>query len=315
MGTKTYHQAPNNNQNNNISTRLISVIVLSYNSSDTIIDTLDSILKQDYTPIELIISDDCSTDKTVELTNNWIAKHKHRFLKIKTLTAQQNRGITANLSAAILTANGDYIKPIAADDVLNTHSLTALSVALSSGFDIAAGKAEACIFESNALKPRYIFPSTEKLASYQSISNKDLSEIVACNPFAAPAVMYRKSSYFAASGIDERFKHLEDWPLWVRIFQNGGRAIGVDDVVVRYRISPKSISNQSITFKNKDYLYDLFNFYFWYQLKHSNISNKIVLGVEAIKNLLAATIFHKRPNAYRTTRALNLLSRIFIKNK
>ena len=41
---------------------LVSVIVISYNSSETVLETLESVKKQTYQNIELIVSDDCSTD-------------------------------------------------------------------------------------------------------------------------------------------------------------------------------------------------------------------------------------------------------------
>ena len=52
--------------------KLVSVVVLAYRSADTIIETLESIKKQTYPKIELIVTDDCSPDNTVEVVENWI---------------------------------------------------------------------------------------------------------------------------------------------------------------------------------------------------------------------------------------------------
>ena len=49
---------------------LVTIGVLSYNSSKTILDTLDSAYKQTYNNIELIVSDDCSSDFTCSIVNN-----------------------------------------------------------------------------------------------------------------------------------------------------------------------------------------------------------------------------------------------------
>ena len=59
---------------------LISVVVFSYNSSSTIIETLDSIYAQTYKNIELIISDDGSSDDTVKKTQRWSKSKCNRFL-------------------------------------------------------------------------------------------------------------------------------------------------------------------------------------------------------------------------------------------
>lgn len=56
--------------------KLVSVIVMSYCSADTIVETLDSIKNQTYPRIELIITDDCSPDRTIQVVQDWIAVNK-----------------------------------------------------------------------------------------------------------------------------------------------------------------------------------------------------------------------------------------------
>lgn len=76
---------------------LISVVVITYNSSNTIIETLESISRQSYPNIELIISDDCSKDDTVNKAQNWINSNGVKGLVI---TAVKNEGIPANVNSA-----------------------------------------------------------------------------------------------------------------------------------------------------------------------------------------------------------------------
>ena len=52
---------------------LVSVVVITYNSAKFVIETLESVKSQTYKNIELIISDDCSTDDTVERCRLWLA--------------------------------------------------------------------------------------------------------------------------------------------------------------------------------------------------------------------------------------------------
>ncbi len=53
---------------------LVSIIVCTYNSSKYVLETLESAKEQTYQNVELIVSDDCSTDNTVELCRKWIAE-------------------------------------------------------------------------------------------------------------------------------------------------------------------------------------------------------------------------------------------------
>ena len=56
--------------------KLVSVIVLSYRSAETIVETLDSIKSQTYPNIELIITDDCSPDNTVQVVRSGLRRMK-----------------------------------------------------------------------------------------------------------------------------------------------------------------------------------------------------------------------------------------------
>src|SRR3990167_8573660 len=85
----------------------VSVVSISYNQEDFIAQTLDSFLMQktDF-DFEVIIADDCSSDKTPEIINDY-AK---RFPSIiKPILRKKNVGIQNNMSDALSQARGRYI--------------------------------------------------------------------------------------------------------------------------------------------------------------------------------------------------------------
>jgi len=102
----------------NSSDPLVSVIVVAYNSSDFIIDTLQSAYDQTYRNIELIVTDDCSRDNTVDLVKNWAESHKDRFVRFELVPGIGNKGIPANCNKGLKAARGEWIKFIAGDDIL-----------------------------------------------------------------------------------------------------------------------------------------------------------------------------------------------------
>ena len=77
--------------------KLVSVPVLTYNAESFIEETLESIFNQTYQTIELIISDDCSKDNTVQIVEKWCAQPRviARFTDIKIITVPKNTGIPA----------------------------------------------------------------------------------------------------------------------------------------------------------------------------------------------------------------------------
>ena len=69
--------------NMNESQPVVTVSVSTYNSSKYVVETLESIKAQTWKNIILQISDDCSTDNTIELCRNWIEQNKERFVETK----------------------------------------------------------------------------------------------------------------------------------------------------------------------------------------------------------------------------------------
>ena len=71
---------------------IVSVVVITYNSADYVLETLESIKKQTYKNIELIITDDKSKDNTIEICNKWLDENSKEFIKSRIIiTANGNR--------------------------------------------------------------------------------------------------------------------------------------------------------------------------------------------------------------------------------
>lgn len=101
---------------------LISVIVPAYNREKFIYDCLNSVYKQTYRPIELIIIDDGSSDNTPEIIKGF-QKEKHtEDFKIEYIT-QENSGAQVARNKGIKHSHGDFIQFFDSDDVLNKNKL------------------------------------------------------------------------------------------------------------------------------------------------------------------------------------------------
>jgi len=97
---------------------MVSIIIATYNSSKYIIETLDSVYKQTYHDLELIVSDDNSNDSTYEICNKWLETHKDRFISTKLVKNTGSRGIANNYNNALEHAKGEWIKYLDSDDIL-----------------------------------------------------------------------------------------------------------------------------------------------------------------------------------------------------
>lgn len=96
---------------------LVSVITVTYNSSAYVADAIESVLGQDYSNIEYIIGDDCSTDNTWEIISSY---HDSR---IKPYRNESNLREYANRNKALGMATGKYLIFIDGDDIILSHGV------------------------------------------------------------------------------------------------------------------------------------------------------------------------------------------------
>ena len=94
---------------------LLSVHLITFNNEKYIEETLQSIIKQkvDFN-YEIVVGDDCSTDGTLEIINNYAAKYPNLF---KVLKNEKQLGILENFKSTLDRCDGIYIFDIAGDDM------------------------------------------------------------------------------------------------------------------------------------------------------------------------------------------------------
>lgn len=106
---------------------LISIVLATYNGEKFIRQQIESILEQDYDNLEIIIIDDCSTDTTVSIVQEY-AKRDNRidFVPLKT-----NLGAVGAFEAGLSRAKGKYIALSDQDDIFDKNKISTMSAELS----------------------------------------------------------------------------------------------------------------------------------------------------------------------------------------
>lgn len=237
---------------------LISVIVLSYNSKDFIVETLDSIFLQNYQPLELIIADDCSQDGSIALVNDWLASRKDRFVRTQVLVPEQNTGTSANCNRGLQAASGVWIKYIAGDDILDSEYFSAMRAKLQDpSVEVLTGE----VYEfhkdvkfSTKSWPNFDFPEQQKTQRRLQIVKGLL---------LAPSVALRRSTIVNVGGFDPDFRILEDDPMWFKLTLAGYLFHFSSESRVYYRqhaASVNSIESRQVYYRKPVFLNDLINF-------------------------------------------------------
>ena len=228
---------------------LVSVQVVTYNSSKYVLDTLDSVKAQTYENIELIISDDCSTDNTVELCRGWVEENGKRFVKAKIVTSQQNTGISANLNRAIRVANGVWIKGIAGDDLLLPNCITDNIEFVNKHPDIYIVQSESSFIDEDsqpivkAAKVKKRFKDERISAYYQHRLSLFTSNI------NIQTLFIKKDLYTYIGDYDESIPMMEDRPFYLKATEGGFKIHYFPKVTAVYREHSMSIMKK--TFESK----------------------------------------------------------------
>jgi glycosyltransferase involved in cell wall biosynthesis len=99
---------------------LITIILLCYNHENFVAEAVHGVLSQTYAPLEIIVFDDCSTDRTAEIVEHIIAPHADRP-DLRFIRNPTNLGSNAVGRAALSMAKGEFVLVTCGDDVMLPH--------------------------------------------------------------------------------------------------------------------------------------------------------------------------------------------------
>jgi glycosyltransferase involved in cell wall biosynthesis len=219
---------------------LVSVIVITYNSAKYVIETLESVKSQTYKNIELIISDDCSTDDTVERCRLWLAENGSNFENIRLIENSTNLGVPGNCNKGIYAASGAWVKLLGGDDLLVSNSIQIFVDFLSCNRGVKYLIGSKYEMQGGRIS-RIISPSGKYLRKSPMQQLKILlSKHHAHMP--APALFLNRRSIIELGGFDERFRYMEDFPFELKVSNSGYKFIHVNAPVVVHRIHAESLS-------------------------------------------------------------------------
>jgi hypothetical protein len=203
---------------------IVSVIVPVFNNLKTLRDTLDSILEQDYRPIEIIIMDDQSTDGSYAFAKAYSQQNSYSNTKWIVQQNKSNMGTGVTRNNALELSTGRYISFLDADDLWKPEKLTKQINALKSSARSVCYSAYE-IFEEEPLKPvaiHHIFLELtyEKLHKSNYLGN--LTGIYDASIIGKVPI----------SSIRKR----QDWAMWLDVLKKAGPAVGIQESLASYRL-------------------------------------------------------------------------------
>lgn len=218
---------------------LVSVIIPTYNAEKFVIDSIESVLNQDYKNLEIIISDDCSTDNTKQVILDFLKGKNLNFIKLFFNT--KNLGVTKNGNQCLMACTGKYIAFLAGDDLMLPTKITTQINYLESHPQCVISYHNIEVFESDTNKTLYFYNSFFR---NRARSGK-VKDLIKYGCFCGGCSMMIRKENIPSDGYDEEFTIGSDWLLWISTLLEGGEIHYINKVLSKYRRHSNNITNRN----------------------------------------------------------------------
>ena len=219
-------------------TPTVSVIVPIYNQAPFIRETVESVLSQDYQAIELLLSDDGSTDGTSSILRGFEAQDA----RVKLVASERNTGIARAFNRALDEHTGTYIAWLGGDDVMLPGKLSRQVAVLEARDDVVGCCHDADVFDSASGRSYGRF--TEVYNGRRGVRDGGVELLLDPTYQMLPSTMMVRSAAVGGLRFDPRIRVSNDWLFDIQLFRHG-KVVGLDDVLARYRRHERNATSRS----------------------------------------------------------------------
>ena len=214
-----------------MSTPIVSILLPIYNSEKYVSKAIKSILAQSFQDFELLLINDGSTDKSIEIMRSF------NDSRIRIIDNGKNRGIVYSLNSGINNSKGIYLARMDADDIsLKDRILIQVNyLNKNPEIDILGSNYE-------------LFGAENHTTNLNITPDKIKTSIFFDNQLCHPSIIMRKSSIIKNQLIyNKNFFINQDWVLWFDALNKNLKIANLPNVLIKYRLE-----GQNITTNNKD---------------------------------------------------------------
>ncbi|MBN2766693.1 MAG: glycosyltransferase [Paludibacteraceae bacterium] len=254
---------------------LVTICIPTYNGEKYILDALNSALEQTYRPIEIVVSDDNSKDNTLKIIKNRCANTDINI----SIYSHHPQGIGENWNNCINNANGEYIKFLFQDDVIEPNCIDELikpffenkSLGLSfckRNFIVEYRDNEKTNEWINQYQNLHLHWTNLKQHQKGTQLLKDIKLLdLPRNKVGEPTAVLLKKSVFEKVGMfNTDLKQSLDYEFWYRVFTKFDVSF-VDKCLVSFRLHPEqatSVNSKSVIADYDEYPKLIYKNCFWF---------------------------------------------------
>ena len=207
----------------------ISVIMSVYNGEEYLAEAIDSVLGQSFKDFELIVINDCSTDKTSEILKQYEALDN----RVKVHTNEVNLRLPSSLNKAISLAEGKYIARMDADDICLPDRLEKQYAFMEAHPDVALSSCRFMTLKNGVISSGGCGGKTDN----ESVK----AMLLVTNPILHPGII-AKAEVIRELGYDKSFTCTEDMELWSRFVMANHKIEIQSEYLMIYRLHDKQIT-------------------------------------------------------------------------
>lgn len=211
----------------------ISVLMAVYNGEKSVRKTIASVLNQTYSDFELVIIDDCSTDKTLEI----IQSYSDSDPRLVVSTNKTNIGQINSLNLGLGKAKGVYIARTDAGDISLPQRFEKQVAYLEEHPEVVVVGTGAVRYDAEGRVIDVLRMPSDPARMRQMA--------VVTSPIIHVSVMMRKETIIQADGYHPDYFISADYQLWSKLLQENFQLANIPEVLVGYEVSPKSLGNAS----------------------------------------------------------------------
>ena len=179
---------------------LVSVVIPTFNYGHCVMDAVESALAQMYSPVEVIVVDDGSTDDT----RARLEPYRDRINSVY----QPNQGLSAARNTGIRAARGSLIALLDSDDAFHPRKLELQVAHLLAHPDVGV------VATDHFTDPGLQWPA---IAEPVPVVRETLQRVVATSRFAPSSVLVRRECFDAVGLFDTSLRSVEDKEMWIRL--------------------------------------------------------------------------------------------------
>ena len=276
---------------------LVSVVLPVYNARPFLNEAVESIFRQSYSNIELVVIDDCSCDGSESLLKEYADKGK-----IKLIVNRSNLGDAASRNRGLMEISGKYYAAMDADDVCLPDRILKEVGFLQNHQECVLVGGQAVYIDKHS---NYLGTS-----NYPTEMNAVAAHVWRRNPVAHSSILTRSDLVKKVGMYCGELRTCSDYDLWLRLLKYGYLA-NLKEPVIKYRLHSNQMSQYDYShllrttallqnkykrlYGHKDNLVDkIYSAVYWVLLKFpSKVSNKVVNWCRRLSRYIGA--LGKRP--------------------